>query len=209
MLMSYGKKFTDQWGAVSPEAMADHWALELAGYSGPEISAGVKAMEGRDWPPTLPEFKRMCRPVADPLVSYYEAVAGVQARAAGEMGRWSHPAVYWAAMPMSFDLGTQTYTQIRGRWERALDEQMARGEWDSIPRPALALAAPGKAMLSKEGAAEMLRNLEAQGITKTAAARVDHKRWAKTILARVARGDKTLLMVQIKFAQTAMEAPAD
>ncbi len=33
----------------------------------------------------------------------------------------------------------------------------------------------------------------------------DYKAWAKRILYRIERGDKTLLSVQIKFAQMAMD----
>lgn len=33
----------------------------------------------------------------------------------------------------------------------------------------------------------------------------DHKAWAKRILWREARGDKTLLAIQVRFAREAME----
>lgn len=209
MLLDYGKKFTDQWGGAESNELIAHWAQQMGSYTGPEIARGLTAMEKRDWPPTLPEFKKMCRPDNDPMVSYYEAVAGVAARAAGEMGKWSHPAVYWAAMPLAFDLGNQTFSQIRGRWEQALSSQMERGEWDPIPRPALALPAPGKAVLSKEGAAKMLHELGAKGIAKKASDTVEHRRWAKNILERVAGGDKTLLLIQIQFAKQAVGALSD
>lgn len=204
MLLDYGKKFTDQWGGADTDDLIKHWANELSGYTGAEIKRGLAAMESRDWPATLPEFKKMCRPPADPLVAYYEAVAGVRARAAGEMGAWSHPAIYWAAMPLSFDLGAQTYSQIKVRWERALDEQLDRGEWEPIPRPMLALAAPGKTQMSRADAAKRIRELNATAVIKKAADGIDHKRWAKNILERLARGDKTLLLIQIKDAKMAM-----
>lgn len=35
----------------------------------------------------------------------------------------------------------------------------------------------------------------------------DHKAWAKRILYREERGDKDLLIIQVKFAKEAMEAP--
>lgn len=204
MLLDYGKKFTEQWGAADTDELIKHWAAEMAGYSGVEIKRGLAAMESRDWPPTLPEFKKMCRPPADPLVAYYEAVAGVQARTAGEMGAWSHPAIYWAAMPITYDLNTQTYSQIKHRWERALDEQLDRGEWEPIPRPMVALAAPGKSETSRASAARMLRELDAAGITKKSADGIDHKRWARRIIERQARGDKSLQMIQIKDARMAI-----
>lgn len=207
MLLDYGKKFTDQWGGADTQALIDHWSVEMAGYAGHEIKRGLSAMEGRDWPPTLPEFKKMCRPPIDPLVAYYEAVAGAGARNAGEMGIWSHPAIFWAAMPLSFDLCSQTYSQIRTRWENALGEQFQRGEWPAIPQPMLALEAPGKSKMSRENAAQMLSELSASGITKKTVDGIDHRRWAKRIIQRIANGDKSVSMIQAQFAKEAMEAP--
>src|SRR6266404_5603808 len=71
-----------------------------------ELKRGLSACDRVKFPPSWSEFLELCKPSVDPLTAYYEAVAGVQARAAGEMGTWSHPAIYWAAMPLAFDLGT-------------------------------------------------------------------------------------------------------
>lgn len=209
MLLDYGKKFTDQWGGADTDELIAHWAREMGSYTGPEIKRGLAAMETRDWPPTLPEFKKMCRAPVDPLVAYYEAVAGVQARAAGDFGKWSHPAIYWAAMPLAFDLGSQTFSQVKPRWERALAEQMDKGEWPAIPGPMLALSAPGAAVLSRESAAKMLEQIKAAGITKRAASAIDHRAWAKRILECEKRGDKTLMLIQVKFAREAMTEQAE
>jgi len=205
MLLSYGKKFTDQWGATSTDELVEHWGQELAGYQPIEIARGLKSLETRDWPPTLPEFKKLCRAPVDAMKAYYEAVAGTQARAAGEYGKWSHPAIYWAAMPLSFDLGNQTYSQIKPRWEAALNAQMEAGEWAEIPQPMVALPAPGKTQLTRAEAAQRLRQLGAATVVKDGAGR-DAKRWAKSILERLARGDKTLMPIQVQFAQQAMGA---
>jgi hypothetical protein len=205
MLLTYGKKFSDQWGGADTDELIGYWAQELGSYTGQEIKRGIAAMESREWPPTLPEFKKLCRPPINPTVAYYEALAGVQARAAGEMGVWSHPATFWAAMPLSFDLSNQSYSQIRARWEAALDAQMELGVWEPIPQPALALPAPGKAELSKEAAANMLRELDARGVAKKASDRIDHKRWAKQIMQRIANGDKSVSLIQGQFARTALE----
>lgn len=207
MLLSYGKKFTDQWGATSTDELVEHWAQELAGYLPLEIARGIKALETKDWPPTLPEFKKLCRSPLDPVKAYYEAVAGVQARAAGEYGKWSHPAVYWAAMPLAFDLGSMTFSAIKPRWEAALDEQVARGEWEEIPQPMLALAAPGKSMPSRQQAAEMLRKLKATTVVKVGPDGNNPKRWARLILERAAAGED-LLPIQVAFAKEALEVQA-
>lgn len=162
-----------------------------------------------DWPPSCAEFIKACKPSVDPMVAYYEAVAGVQARAAGEFGTWSHPAIYWAAMPMAFELKEQTYSQVKVRWERSLARQMGRSEWDPIPQPMVALPASGKGELSREKAEQMLREVNAAGVGKAVSTGIDHKRWAKLILERERRGDKTLTAYQVKEARIAMGIKAE
>ena len=202
MTFTYGAKFADQWKGIDAAGLKRHWATELGKFTGEELKAGVEKLKTRDWPPTLPEFEKLCKPSIDPMVAYYEAVSGVQARANGEVGKWSHVAIYWAAMPMAFDLGSQTYSQIKGRWEKALLDSMDRGEWSEIPQPMIALPAPGKAELSKENAAKMLEKLGASGVLKP---KLNYTYWYHNILDRVKRGDKTLSMIQIQFAKMAMD----
>lgn len=203
MLACYGKRFTDQWVMVQHQDLVDVWAQELEGLTHAELKAGKEALATRDWPPTLSEFKKLCRPAVDATKAYYEAVAGVQARAAGEYGKWSHPAIYWAAMPLAFDLGNQTFSQIKPRWEAALFEQMDKGEWAEIPQPMVALPAPGKTKTSREEASQRLRELGATGIVKDAWGN-DPKRWAKKLLEREAAGE-ALLPIQARFAREALE----
>lgn len=197
MLVEYGKKFVDQWAGVDSQKLIDHWAREMAGYSVTEIKRGLSKLSSEEWPPTLPMFKKLCRPAGDAISAYYQAVEGVAARARGEMGVWAHPAIYWAAVPMAFDLGSQSFSQIKGRWENALSEQMDHGEWPEIPQPMVALPAPGKSPLSREKATAMVAELGLK-LQKT-----NHTKWYEIILERHKRGDKTLSMVQINFAKEA------
>jgi hypothetical protein len=204
--------YPDKWrrNFASQQAI-DNWAeswveaFEEEGITPNDVKAGLRECRRRfAWPPSCAEFIQACKPSVDPLVAYYEAVAGVQARAAGEMGKWSHPAIYWAAVPLTFDLGAQTYSQIKTRWERALAAQMDRGEWAAIPQPVAALPAPGKGALSREKAGEMVKQLGASGVIKTNDPKFDHLRWARRLQEREKRGEK-LDIVQSKFASEALE----
>jgi len=169
-----------------------------------DIKAGLKACRTRyDWPPSCAEFIKACKPSVDPMVAYYEAIAGVQARSKGETGKWSHPAIFWAAMPLAFDLGQQTFSQMKARWESALSEQMDRGEWAPIPAALIAIAAPGKADLSREKATEMLNELGAGSVLKP---KTDHKLWAKRIIDRSKKPNHGYSPLQIRFANEAMAA---
>lgn len=206
MLLTYGKKFTDQWAATSTDDLVAFWAEQLSGYSGPEIKRGLDGLEARDWPPTLPEFKRMCRPPVDPMRAYYEAVAGVQARVMGEHGTWSHPAIYWAAMPMAAELQSQTFSQVKARWETALQEQLGKGQWDEIPAPMLALTAPGQSTTDNEKAKAAIKKLI--GTVFHHPESRDERAWAKRLLARADAGEP-LLPIQVRFAREAMRSEGE
>lgn len=198
----------------SPEAI-DNWkvswaeAFEDEGITPADVKAGLKACRTRyDWPPSCAEFIKACRPSVDPLVAYYEAVNGMQAREQGKKGEWSHPAIFWAAVPMSYDLKHVGYSQIKTRWEKALKDEMEKGEWAAVPEPLPALPAPGKSELSREHAEKMVSELKAGSATKAATDKTGHRLWAKRILAREKKGDKTLTALQVRFAHEAMRATA-
>ena len=199
----YGSKFLDMWRGADVEMVKALWAEEMGKLSSEELKRGYGMLMQRDWPPSLPEYVKMCKPTVDPMVAYYEALAGIQSRAAGEIGKWSHPAIFWAAMPLSFDLGNQTYSQMRGRWEKSLADQMARGEWADIPNVMLALAAPGKSLLSKDEALQRLGELGAAAVLKI---RKEDTAWYRKIFAREKSADKTLTMLQKRLAHEAAAA---
>lgn len=206
MLLSYGKKFTDQWIGADPGKLITHWAEELASFTGDELKRGYAALDARDWPPTLPEFKRMCRPPVDSTVAYYEAVNGLQARERGDKGEWSHPAIFWASASMAHDLRSQGYTQIKDRWEKALREQMEKGQWAPIPEVMQALPAPGQTKLSRADADKMVQELNAAAVN--AANRSDHRAWIGKVLERAKAKDSTLPSISVQFAREAMKVSA-
>ena len=206
--------YPQKWRAnfAGPEQI-ENWqvawaeAFEEEGITPIDIKAGLKACRTRyDWPPSCAEFIKACKPSIDPTVAYYEAIAGVQARKAGEHGKWSHPAVYWAAMPLSFDLGSLTYSQMKGRWEKALFDEMEKSEWEAIPAQMVALPALGKGDLSREKAKEMLAQIGASSMLSQTGR--DEKRWAKKILRRDVDGDRSLSALQIRFAKEALQGNA-
>lgn len=63
MACSYGNKFADMWAGQDAAKIKSFWALTLGGFaSRPDaISAALKSLEGRPYPPTLPEFIGLCR----------------------------------------------------------------------------------------------------------------------------------------------------
>ena len=200
MSLYYGNKFADMWRDSSMQAIKGSWAQELRKLSREDFTRGANALMTQEWPPTLPQFIKLCKPSVDAVSAYYEAVNGVVAREHGNVGEWSHPAIFWASVKVgAFDLKHQTYSNIKGRWEAALSEEMAKGAWSDIPEPMIALPAPAPA--SKEVAEHYLAETQ---VIKNQDSKVDHKRWAKLIMERHKAGDKTLTHIQISFAKEAL-----
>lgn len=209
--------YPHKWRSNFPCQQAiDNWsvswaeAFEESGITPHDVAAGLKACRTRyDWPPSCAEFIKACKPAVDPLVAYYEAVGGMQAREKGEVGTWSHPAVFWAATQIgAFDLKNQSYSQIKVRWELSLKEQMEKGSWGEIKEPRLQLPAPGKSPMAREHATKMVQELQAADTIKTADDRVDHRRWAKRILERAKRERHGLSALQIRMAKEALSVEA-
>lgn len=64
----YGHRWTGHYGRALNEASeltlaARQWAHDLAPFTSTQIGAALKAteLEHPDWPPTVPQFKAMCR----------------------------------------------------------------------------------------------------------------------------------------------------
>lgn len=200
----YGERFDRQWSSIEPEDLPRIWAEELAGFSGEELARGLAACRQRDWPPTIPEFMKLCRPALVPDIAFHDAVAGMNARNRGERGAWSHPAIFWAAVRLgTHELLNSGYAVLRGRWERILAEELARGQWDPVPDPAVALPAPAVSEADRAQATRVLRDLGAADALSQSGR--DHRRWIRRVLAH---GDRKPLAV-VAMAQRAAEVTGE
>ena len=162
LMAFYGMKFADSFMAVELAAMKRIWSEELAGYSLDELNRGINACRGLKWPPTLPEFMGLCRPLLEPEVAFHEAATKLALRDRGDDPAWSHPAVYWAAVEIGhWDIRRLGYQPLKARWAHALREQMARTDLAPVPPPLRTLPACGGRPPSPE-VAEQLKRLTAQ-----------------------------------------------
>lgn len=192
---------------MSVENWAESWveAFDDEGITPQLVQAGLKECRRRfTWPPSCAEFISACRPEIDPVMTYHEAVAGLEARGKGEAGTWSHPAVFWAASLLARELMSQAYGQVKEKWAAALNAQLGRAEWATIPEPRVRLAAPDVAELSREEADAQLRKLHAAAVIAPKGDGYDHLGWARKVLQREAAGDKNIHMMQIKMAKEAL-----
>lgn len=165
----------EDWRTAWAEAFDDE------GITPADIALGIKNCRRMfDWPPSLPEFLRACRPNLEPDVAFFEAVRGMQARRNGERGEWSHPAIFYAAVMVGqHDMLNCSYQQLQSRWSKALSEQLALGRWEPVPSPSIALPAPGRDVTSKAEGQKRVQELAAQAVKPAG----DPLRWARKIMA--------------------------
>ena len=57
----YGARFADSWKGCDLRNVKIVWAETLGSLSRDELSAGIAGCMTREWPPTLPEFVKLCR----------------------------------------------------------------------------------------------------------------------------------------------------
>jgi|ERR1051326_1208638 hypothetical protein len=191
----YGKRFTDQWKDFSDQQIADNWLEALYDYSIYELMTGYVGLRDKDWPPSIPEFLNLCRTKIDYEKAYWEALGGIQARQRGEVGTWSHPAIFFASTGLYHDILNLPYDKLKSRWEMALDRELSKNNWPNIPVPPKQITNDPK--ITKEEAEKMMREINDNHKTfKTG----PKDAWFKGILDRHKKGDKSLLPVQIQFA---------
>lgn len=130
-----------------------------------EVREGLKACRRRDWPPSFAEFFKACRPDIDFGAALSEAIDQVVRRDSGD-DRWSHPAIFWAAVKVTpFELKNRPRKDLESVWRAALAEQLAKSEWPEIPERRVALPAPGQTHsrdVGNESIREMLSRLKCQ-----------------------------------------------
>lgn len=204
MVMTHGKKFVDQWINADPERLVLHWCRELVGFTPREFKRGVEAQKTLDWPPTLPEFKKLCRPSIDPELAYHEAYEQGIARDGGKPNVWSSKVVYWAWRAMGSNVfREQSYAQLKTRWVKVLTDQIAKGELPEIPPMVLSVGVDMKSTdICARGRAEIEKQITM--VAKTSDSKIDHLRWAKDVVDRVARGDRNVPLYTLKAAKEAL-----
>lgn len=149
----FGSRVADMWRVDDIGKVKNGWAESLAGLSAHEIRGGLEKLEnsGAAWPPSLPEFKAMCRAAIDHEAAFSEAVEQFARKDAKREWQFSHPAIYWAAAKIgAFDIKSLTWNMIKARWTKALDEQLSAGRWQPVPTALPALPPPGKCSVPQD-----------------------------------------------------------
>jgi len=138
----YGKLWVDRYGEFPRARVISTWAEDLGDMTKAEISKGLSACRDKYFPPTLPEFRALCRPNIDPRAAFDEAAKQTALRDSGR-DVWSHPAIFWAAFAVGgYDVRHAIWDNIKTRWTAALEKELAKGQWPDIPPRREALPQP-------------------------------------------------------------------
>lgn len=181
--------YPNKWRANFRDSQAiEDWKVSWAeafdedGITPNDIAVGIKNCRRLyDWPPSLPEFLRACRPMLDPETAFHEAVKGLVARRKGETGQWSHPAIYHAAVAAGqHDMLNSTYGAMKVRWGHALAEQLEKTDWAPIPEAHISLPEPKKTEMTDAEAAQAMKRIGADKVLERKGA--DMKAWARKIV---------------------------
>jgi hypothetical protein len=158
----YGNRYEAMWQNLKAPDVRAEWARALADgrYTVPEVTRGVDACKTLDWPPSLPEFLKLCRPPLKYEDAHLEAVEQMRLRESGR-DTWTSPAIFWAACVLGSDV-RQQYRFIEARWRRALDHcrrDYAAGLLTDVPPVPKALPPPPPSVMPAETRAWMARIL--------------------------------------------------
>lgn len=168
----YGNRFAQMWAGQDMDAVKAIWRDELADLAPDEIRTGVAACKSRDWPPTLPEFVKLCRPAIDYERAFYDAAEQMRRRENDE-DSWVSAALFWAASGLGIDFKNSAYADLKTRWVKAMDDAakaVRTGEKpDEVPPRRDAIPAPGHTTTAKAEARTRLDEIRAM-LTKRRAA---------------------------------------
>lgn len=144
-----------------------------------------------DWPPSISEFLKACKPAINVDAALYEAIDQMQARQHGK-DVWSNPAIFWAAAKVGeHDMLGQTFSQLKPRFEAAL-KKVLEGEVLPVPVRVPMLQAPKAAETTREHGRQRLDELNASEVIKNVS-KGGNIEWAQRIIDEEVRTGKVEL----------------
>ena len=142
----YGASVIASKFAGDPDMLLAEWVRGLRGMTASEIERGLESCvtrtEANGFPPSLPEFRALCRPYRE-LYGYAVDQMIRQLYGSRAAPRWPGRALYWAMHRIWPEASiAANYNMIARRWrveyDRAALQELA-GQLPDIPAPALML----------------------------------------------------------------------
>lgn len=213
----FGNQFLDKFRSghvvdgldTGIENMKSIWATKIRenGLKLSDIKRGIKGCERCKFgAPGWPDFLELCRPTPNVDEALSEAITQLNARQTGN-DVWSHPAIYHAAMKVGyFEMTQLSHSALKPRFEAAL-RKCLEGPVVPVPPKFAELEAPKPTFEQKEiDIVDVRAKLNELKTVNTFSANRggDHLRWARNILEREKRGDRSVSLLQLQSAKEAM-----
>lgn len=180
--------YPNRWRASFPsEQSIENWreswaeAFEEEGITTQMVSDAIRVCRRTyDWPPSITEFLKACKPPINVDAALYEAIEQMRKRQHGK-DEWSNPAIFWAAAKVGeYDMISQTFSQLKPRFEAAL-KRVQEGEVKPVPERVPALAAPAAAESTREYGRQRLDELNASELVRNVS-KGGNIAWARRII---------------------------
>lgn len=136
------------------------WGEGLAGLTADQVRRGLNGCANLDWPPSLPEFRRLC--VGEQQRNYEamfrEAAELAGKRLSGSEVKWPNSLTYWAARNFGMrELASAAWSSSKSLWIDCVDALLEEEEIKPIPTEEVKeLPAPGKRTVTDEEARQRI-----------------------------------------------------
>lgn len=162
MLATYGHRWASAFGQQPDGVAAATWATGLAGLTGAQVSDGLRRCltHGDGWPPTLPEFRRLCLGIPDIAAVRRELRDRDSRRSPFTLLAWSFLDAYAWRCASSRDAERMLVEAYAMACEAVMDGKplpAAAPEVEHQGRPAPTPASPDQAARHMRDIAEALR----------------------------------------------------
>ncbi|KVL90774.1 hypothetical protein WT02_23205 [Burkholderia stagnalis] len=191
--------YPNRWRASFPsEQSISNWRESWAEAFAEErittqmISDGIRGCRrAYDWPPSISEFLKVCKPPINIDAALYEAIEQMQVRQDGK-DVWTNAAIFWAAAKVGeHDMLGQTFSQLKPRFEAAL-KKVLEGEVLPVPARVPMLQAPKAAESTREHGRQRLDELNASEVIQNVS-KGGNIEWAQRIINEELRTGKVEL----------------
>lgn len=196
----YGDLWASRYGAFPRARVMRSWAEDLADMTPMEIIDGMTACRDLKFPPTLPEFRLLCRP--DRADELFSRAIRLVSMLVDERDYGGDSVLYWSIQRFG-EHEVKASTNAGGpRWRKVVSEttdEWRRGLLPIIPerRDCEALPAPGHTSISRE---EAERRVKSFGLSMNPCG---DRAWAQRILDRAESGEISPVLAE-KFAAEAV-----
>ncbi|WP_283148995.1 hypothetical protein [Silvimonas soli] len=194
----YGNVWLDKWrvgeaGANGQDLGVENakrtWAEDLADMQGTEIAVGIATCKNLKFPPSLPEFRNLCRQEDDIEALFHKAVGEMGKRRKRQQESWPSNRLFWAAQRIGNDLLIYPYRDLAGRWKFAWNESVV-DQGKAIP-----VVAPNVNLLENSSTFNRAEASKRVGELNIKTAQGGPRKWAYDI-AKEPKG-KSLMQIQM------------